>query len=293
MGSSASMASYKVSPEPKVVDERHGLKRPRRIVLIRHGQSTGNVDESVYEATPDWRVPLTTLGWDQAVEAGRSLRTLVETGPVFVYTSPYRRCTETLDGVLKGGKFGSEEVACVRVEPRLREQDFGNFQDAESMRACKADRLKYGRFFYRFPCGESGADVYDRVSNWFDSLYRDMDFGGVTPETTVVVVTHGLTSRLFLMRWYHWSVECFEGLGNPPNAQLLVLDRDSSVPNSSYFALNAESRAAIGLPEVQGDEDQEERLRQIAISRNLHLCRSSSAIDHGPKKGRARQRPRA
>lgn len=27
-----------------------------------------------------------------------------------------------------------------------------------------AERLKYGRFFYRFPDGESAADVYDRMN---------------------------------------------------------------------------------------------------------------------------------
>jgi hypothetical protein len=41
-------------------------------------------------------------------------------------------------------------------------QDFGNFQDAEGKKREKAERLRFGRFFYRFPNGESGADVYDR-----------------------------------------------------------------------------------------------------------------------------------
>ena len=27
---------------------------------------------------------------------------------------------------------------------------------------CKEERLLYGRFYYRFPAGESVADVYDR-----------------------------------------------------------------------------------------------------------------------------------
>ena len=40
--------------------------------------------------------------------------------------------------------------------------DFGNFQDAEGKQKEKAERLRFGRFFYRFPNGESGADVYDR-----------------------------------------------------------------------------------------------------------------------------------
>ena len=50
----------------------------------------------------------------------------------------------------------------LQEEVQLREQDFGNFQDAALKAAEKSERLKYGRFFYRFPNGESGADVYDR-----------------------------------------------------------------------------------------------------------------------------------
>ena len=40
--------------------------RPKRIILLRHGQSLGNVDESAYVTTADWRIPLTDLGKDQA-----------------------------------------------------------------------------------------------------------------------------------------------------------------------------------------------------------------------------------
>jgi len=40
--------------------------RPKRIFLLRHGQSLGNVDESAYVTTADWRIPLTDLGKDQA-----------------------------------------------------------------------------------------------------------------------------------------------------------------------------------------------------------------------------------
>ena len=37
-------------------------------------------------------------------------------------------------------------------------------QDAEWKKREKAERLRFGRFFYRFPNGESGADVYDRCA---------------------------------------------------------------------------------------------------------------------------------
>jgi hypothetical protein len=43
----------------------------------------------------------------------------------------------------------------------------GNFQDREKMRVEKAIRMLYGRFFYRFPNGESAADVYDRITGCF------------------------------------------------------------------------------------------------------------------------------
>lgn len=39
-----------------------------------------------------------------------------------------------------------------------------SMQDAEGKQREKAERLRFGRFFYRFPNGESGADVYDRMT---------------------------------------------------------------------------------------------------------------------------------
>ena len=45
------------------------------------------------------------------------------------------------------------------------------------MRQYRSERVRFSRFFYRFPNGESGADVYDRVSTWLESLYREMACG--------------------------------------------------------------------------------------------------------------------
>ena len=44
----------------------------------------------------------------------------------------------------------------------------GNFQDREKMRVEKKLRNLYGSFFFRFPDGESAADVYDRITGTFD-----------------------------------------------------------------------------------------------------------------------------
>ena len=75
------------------------------------------------------------------------------------------------------------------------------------------NRDAYGTFYYRISEGESGADVYDRVSDFFGTLHRDFE----KPDfpANALIVTHGMTLRLFLMRWFHWTVEEFEQLANP------------------------------------------------------------------------------
>jgi broad specificity phosphatase PhoE len=113
---------------------------------------------------------------------------------------------------------------------QLREQDFGNFQDAACKAREKSERLRFGRFFYRFPNGESGADVYDRVTIVEDHMIRDINAGRFSDDTTLVLLTHGLALRIFLMRWFHWTVDEFLNVFNPPNAAPLVRPFASPTP---------------------------------------------------------------
>ncbi len=59
----------------------------------------------------------------------------------------------------------------------------------------KAERSKFGRFFYRFPSGEAGLDVYSRVSSFIPTLIRDCtqyDIAGHELDNlNIVIVTHG------------------------------------------------------------------------------------------------------
>lgn len=61
----------------------------------------------------------------------------------------------------------------------------------------------------RFPDGESGSDVYNRVSIFEDHLIRDMKASRFSAATSLCLVTHGLTMRVFMMRWFNWTVESF------------------------------------------------------------------------------------
>ncbi|XP_068650878.1 phosphoglycerate mutase-like protein AT74H [Aristolochia californica] len=230
--------------------------RPRRIILVRHGQSQGNVDESIYTRVPDPGIELTEKGWQEAEESGRRIRDLiqgdnVDDWKVYFYVSPYKRALQTLHAV--GKAFGRDRIVGVREEPRLREQDFGNFQDREKMRIEKDIRLRYGRFFYRFPNGESAADVYDRITGFRETLRADIDIGRFQPpgrrtkDMNLIIVSHGLTLRVFLMRWYKWTVEQFESLHNMSNGGMIVMETGSGGRYSLLVHHSAEELQKIGL----------------------------------------------
>jgi broad specificity phosphatase PhoE len=57
-----------------------------------------------------------------------------------------------------------KQLVGFQEEVQLREQDWGNFQAPGQQTRNYEERLKYGRFFFRFPEGESAADVYDRMT---------------------------------------------------------------------------------------------------------------------------------
>lgn len=239
------------------------IPRPKRIILVRHGQSEGNVDEAAYTRVPDPKIGLTRKGWEQAEACGTRIRDIVSAGEnddwkVYFYVSPYRRTLETLRGL--GRAFERRRIAGVRDEPRLREQDFGNFQDREKMRVEKETRLRYGRFFYRFPNGESAADVYDRITGFRETLKADIDIGRFqppgerSPNMNLVIVSHGLTLRVFLMRWYKWTVDQFEGLTNFGNGGMLVMQTGYGGRYSLLVHHSVEELRAFGLTEAMLDD---------------------------------------
>jgi broad specificity phosphatase PhoE len=188
-----------------------------RIILLRHAESLGNIDELTYTRTPDHAIPLTVRGETQARAAGPVVRSLLH-GPVAAYVSPYVRALRT---------YALLDVSAERVvpEPRLREQDWGNLQDPVEQELEKERRHKFGHFFYRLPHGESGADVDDRVASFLNELELRIAKDPSHPDT-VLIVSHGLTMRLLCRRMFSWSIDLFESLSNPEHCAIRVLDHD-------------------------------------------------------------------
>ncbi|MCC6997839.1 MAG: histidine phosphatase family protein [Deltaproteobacteria bacterium] len=167
----------------------------------------------------DHEIALSERGHEQAREVGRSLGRAFLDGAM-IYSSPYRRTRETLAGILDGVGLTRPDLR-VYEDPRLREVEHGY----EDVPAQEARRKTHGWFYYRFTGGESPADCYDRTSSFLESMMRQAER---KQADRVLVVTHGLTIRCFVMRFLHLSVEQFDEIANPRNCAVITLaDKDS------------------------------------------------------------------
>jgi len=227
-----------------------------RIFLIRHGESAANVDHNVNKQLPDHEIPLSDRGMEQAQEAGRFLNKFLKDHPptnknevanqlvevimknlgqgqnlnvskTRLWNSPYKRARETasiIGGVIK------TQVTDTREDVLLCEQQFGLFDGLEEdekeakfpvefalfNKQCQGN----GKFWARFPGGESGFDVSCRLRQFNGTINRDEE-NGINDH---IIVCHGSVSRLFTMAWLHYPYEWFEGEKNPGNCSIRLID---------------------------------------------------------------------
>lgn len=195
--------------------------KPELIILLRHGESEGNVDKIRYTDKGDPSVELTARGKEQARAAGEQIAELVGQRSVATFVSPYVRTRQTAGEVLKALRRKGIKLSLEREDPRLREREFaGTFQPQTGVDMSEAQ--KYSRFFWRPPggewctdvcdsslplylslcctAGESCADVYDRLSTFMPTLWRCFARKEELEDGVALIVTHGLTARVFAMR---------------------------------------------------------------------------------------------
>jgi hypothetical protein len=123
---------------------------PKKLIMVRHGQSMGNINELLYSTMPDNAMPLTDLGWKQACATGKILKEkmLASGETVHFIVSPYVRTVETFHGIVSAWcdpkEFAHIQDKERRIkawygrlmemgltwseDSRIREQDFGNYQ---------------------------------------------------------------------------------------------------------------------------------------------------------------------
>ncbi|MFN2319047.1 MAG: histidine phosphatase family protein, partial [Dermatophilaceae bacterium] len=175
----------------------------RELILVRHGQSEGNVAaeaanrDRLHEIDAPARDPdvvLSETGRKQATALGQWLSELPEDErPGVVWSSPYRRARETAEIALEvcGAHLD------MRVDERLRDRDMGitDMLTAAGIREKypeESDRRGWiGKFYYRPPGGESWADVALRVRAVLT------DLANVEREERVLVSAHDVVLMLF------------------------------------------------------------------------------------------------
>lgn len=208
-----------------------------RILLVRHGESMGNVDKNVHATMADHAIPLSPRGHRQAIAAGAAIREFYEQlpverrpapGKIRLWNSPYRRTRETADGIMEGAHG---LIADRREHILLCEQQFGLFDGVpdeelpirfpnEFAHYDKSERFG-GRFWARMPLGESRFDVAARIHQSFGTFRRDASRHNIHD---IVVVCHGVTLRAFVMMWLHLSPEWFDAERNPRNCSVRLLE---------------------------------------------------------------------
>jgi len=222
-----------LSPGKQATVARESL--PKRIILVRHGESEGNADHTLYRTKADNLIELTDRGEEQATYLGKRLKKLLGNDLVHLVVSPFERTLQTARCIRVALE---ENIVHTYVEPRVREQEFGNLQGDEFL-TFRQEQQRVGRFFYRFPTGESGADVHARVVQWWESWVRTVNLRpAIEPVDALVVVCHGLTMRMILMQLYGWSPNTFATIWNAGNCDAYVLKLDLTRPGHTPYKLD-------------------------------------------------------
>lgn len=217
----------------------------KRIFLIRHGESEGNLDLSKHRNLPDPVIPLTPAGKEQAVLAGMALADFIQNEsiqkPVILkqkfrlWYSPYLRTMQTKNEFLTGFLPCRHLIQGIYQEPLLIEQRFGIFdgltraERQEKNPTAFAKMENYSQhgawFFAKPPEGESQFDLYCRVKAFKDTLWRDA-LNEENPIENVIIISHGATIRAFMMDFLHKDFDWFDSVQNPPNASIQLIEQE-------------------------------------------------------------------
>jgi broad specificity phosphatase PhoE len=194
--------------------------KPKRIIILRHGQSTSNANGfAVVDPTPNFKVELTPLGVQQAQNAGQELQLIIENESIFFYNSPYLRAKQTF---LEINQYFINNNSTTREDVRLRELDHSFNLNRDELRSELKLKDEFGDFYYRPLRAESLSDLFNRLDSFINSMFRAFEKSDF-PQN-VIIVSHSFTIRIFLMRWFHLTIEEFESLQRPKNCSKYIFE---------------------------------------------------------------------
>ncbi|CAN7701924.1 histidine phosphatase family protein [Rhizobium sp. LjRoot98] len=214
---------------------------PKRIWMVRHGESAGNVARDAADLAGHARieitqrdvdVPLSPLGQQQSEALGAWFGALPEQPDVIV-ASPYIRALSTADTIAR--QLTAWPRLTVSTDERLREKEFGILdrltrRGIEELYPDQAEfRRILGKFYHRPPAGESWCDVILRLRSMLDTIslhYADR---------SVLIVAHQVV--VLCMRYI---------IENLSEEQILEIDRQGDVSNCGVTEYMTEPDTGVG-----------------------------------------------
>lgn len=164
------------------------MAREGKLLLVRHGQTSANIDQ-VWHGHTD--TPLTALGQQQAALLGEYFHHYLPRVDA-IYASPLQRARITAEHIA-----GSAKQA-VTLDPRLMEFGVGDWEG----RSFDELRGKLGFFkgmmsdpHHRAPGGESRQQVTSRFVTAVEEFRHNH------PGENIVVVAHGVAIAFALSHW--------------------------------------------------------------------------------------------
>ncbi|HZJ04655.1 MAG TPA: histidine phosphatase family protein [Nocardioidaceae bacterium] len=178
--------------------------RVLRVYLVRHGQSTWNVEGRVQGQTH--HVPLTGVGLTQA----RDVATRLAKAPIQrLYTSDLLRAVQTAEQVARA--IGVK----AQPESRLRERSYGVLEGRPNHEVPMLGRRDDGEP----PGGESFRAVVRRVGGLLDECLADAARHGLDG---IAMVTHGDTIQAALSCLKQDDNDTANGLRTPGNGSIIA-----------------------------------------------------------------------
>jgi broad specificity phosphatase PhoE len=220
---------------------------PRRLWIVRHGESAGNVARDLAHASGrgiieigprDVDVPLSPRGEEQATALGKWFAALPPIDkPEVLLSSPYLRARSTALAIRAEGGLGPGSTELV-IDERLREKEFGILDRLtrlgieERHPELAAARRLVGKFYFRPPAGESWCDVILRLRSVLDTI--SLYYGG----KCVLIVAHQVV--VLCMRYLLETLD---------EARILAIDAEGDVANCAITEYVADERSdgAAGL----------------------------------------------
>lgn len=220
---------------------------PDALLLIRHGESRGNVARDRAESEGllmievqqrDMDVELSDRGVEQARALGRWFASTDPSSheqPTAVVSSPYERARQTAALMIESAGLDIE----LTVDERLREREFGVL-DRLTKAGIKSRfpeqaelRTFLGKFYHRPPGGESWADVALRVRSILDEL--SVHYEG----ERVAVVAHQVVILMF-----RYVIERMS------EADILTIDREHELANCSLTSFVLDESTSPSRPRL-------------------------------------------